>query len=190
MFGMNARKSTRFFYARHGETDWNVERLFIGQTDVPLNERGLDQAETLAAAALDRGITAIYTSPLKRALQTASIVAAKLRVPVHIVDDLAEVGLGALEGTQETQVDFFAQWENGNLPIDVETYAGFQRRVIDAVASIIQKSSIALVISHSAVYYALSQRLGRSTQSETPNAKLVELTWPQPKRTGQDHSIK
>lgn len=175
---MKARKNTRFFYARHGETDWNVKRRFIGQTDVPLNKRGLAQAETLAANALCRGITAIYTSPLQRASQTASIVAERLKVPVYVIDDLAEVGLGTLEGTHETDFDLFAQWQNDNLPNDVETYAGFQRRVIDAVASIIQKSSIALVISHSAVYYALSQHCGRSTQSEIPNAKLVELTWP------------
>ena len=67
----------RIFMARHGETDWNVERRIQGNTDIPLNENGIRQANSLASY-LERQVvgkggifTHIFTSPLERAKETA-----------------------------------------------------------------------------------------------------------------------
>ena len=67
----------KLILARHGETDWNVAKKIQGVTDTDLNENGLRQARELAAAVLagNLGITAIYSSHLKRAAQTAAYVA-------------------------------------------------------------------------------------------------------------------
>ncbi|GGR38870.1 histidine phosphatase family protein [Agromyces mediolanus] len=84
---------------RHGETDWNRERRIQGLTDIPLNDTGRQQAAATAEALRDESWDAIYASPLSRAAETASIMAAGLGLaePVH-VPELVERRHGALEG--------------------------------------------------------------------------------------------
>lgn len=59
-----------FYVLRHGETDWNIKGLCIGSTDIPLNEKGIEQAHNVASllSDLDLGIKTICHSPLRRAL--------------------------------------------------------------------------------------------------------------------------
>ena len=94
----------RIFMARHGETDWNVERRIQGNTDIPLNENGIRQANSLASY-LERQVvgkggtfTRIFTSPLERAKETAEIVGNRLHVPVESVQGLEEMNFGVCEG--------------------------------------------------------------------------------------------
>lgn len=68
----------RVSLARHGETDYNVAHRFQGQTAVPLNARGVQQAHDLAAVAAQHEWAAFYCSPVLRARQTADIVAAAI----------------------------------------------------------------------------------------------------------------
>ncbi len=84
---------------RHGETDWNRERRIQGLTDIPLNDTGRQQAAATAEVLRDESWDAIYASPLSRAAETASIMAAGLGLaePVH-VPELVERRHGALEG--------------------------------------------------------------------------------------------
>jgi probable phosphoglycerate mutase len=63
---------TEIILARHGQTEWNVEEVFRGRIDVELNQTGLKQAELLAKYLSGQKIEAVYSSPLKRALKTAS----------------------------------------------------------------------------------------------------------------------
>ena len=62
---------TTIVLVRHGETDWNRERRFQGHADMPLNDTGRRQARELADALRDEGLSAVYTSPLRRASETA-----------------------------------------------------------------------------------------------------------------------
>ena len=67
---------TTVYLARHGESDWNAANRFQGHSDRPLTELGREQAEALAdALAVRRRSSAIYSSPLRRALDTATAVA-------------------------------------------------------------------------------------------------------------------
>ena len=72
-------------FIRHGETAWNREKRFQGHSDVPLNERGLLQAELLAGALPREGVSRLLSSPLIRARQTAGIIGARLNLTVEIV---------------------------------------------------------------------------------------------------------
>ena len=90
--------------ARHGETDWNVERRIQGNTDIPLNENGIRQAHSLSSY-LDRlfhaeggFLSSIFTSPLMRAKETAEIVGRRLGVEVETVPGLEEMNFGICEG--------------------------------------------------------------------------------------------
>ena len=90
---------------RHGETDWNRESRFQGQSDPPLNASGRRQAHELAQRLRGESLDTVYASPLRRAYETAEIVAGGLGLEVQAVDALREVFLGAWEGLTLSEVE-------------------------------------------------------------------------------------
>jgi broad specificity phosphatase PhoE len=107
--------ATTIVLARHGETDWNRERRFQGHADVPLNDAGRAQAVELAAGLDGKTFAAVYTSPLRRAAETAQIVAVRLGVEARSHDALKEVDVGSWSGlsVQEVEARFpagYARW--------------------------------------------------------------------------------
>jgi len=99
---------TRIIAIRHGQTAWNLAARIQGHVDIGLDETGLWQARRLAAAVADAGITALYSSDLQRALQTAQAVAARTGLSVVTDAGLRERGFGAFEG--HTHADIERQW--------------------------------------------------------------------------------
>jgi len=97
---------TYLWLVRHGQTDWNVQGRWQGQTPdaPPLNAAGLAQAQTLAEQLADQAardgiaFAALYSSDLLRARQTAEIIARRLGLPVQLDARLREVHLGVWEG--------------------------------------------------------------------------------------------
>lgn len=89
---------TELWLIRHGQTDWNLEKRFQGRSDVPLNDTGRAQAQTLAATLRSETFAAIYSSPLQRALQTAQALAGQLNLPIQIDPGLVESAHGDWEG--------------------------------------------------------------------------------------------
>jgi len=83
---------------RHGETDWNAGRRIQGQTDVPLNDKGLAQAQAAANYLKPRSITAIYSSDLLRAWRTAEIIGREHPVEIQPDKRLREMHFGIWEG--------------------------------------------------------------------------------------------
>ncbi|MFA6448156.1 MAG: histidine phosphatase family protein [bacterium] len=86
------------YFLRHGETDLNREFRCQGRQDVPLNDRGREQVVEAARKLKDVKIDAIYSSPLKRAMESAEIIAKNKKMPVQMLDWLVEIDYGALEG--------------------------------------------------------------------------------------------
>ena len=90
----------RVILVRHGETEWNrLRRIQGGNSNTPLNEKGEQQAESLALRLRSEGIQAIYSSPLQRSLDTAQAIARHYQMEVDLEPDLIELNLGELEGT-------------------------------------------------------------------------------------------
>lgn len=85
-------------FFRHGQTDWNLKKMFQGQSNVPLNETGRKQAQLLANHLKSYKMEAIFTSDLDRAFETAGIVNAHHNVPIIKDERLREANLGDLEG--------------------------------------------------------------------------------------------
>lgn len=107
---------TRLILIRHGETDWNVEGRYQGQADPPLNARGLEQAYQLANKLVGQKMDLLYTSPLKRAAQTAEILAAALDVPLFIEPRLREIHQGDWQTRLRSEIaslypETFQRWE-------------------------------------------------------------------------------
>jgi broad specificity phosphatase PhoE len=85
-------------FARHGQTAPNRDGLVLGRADPELTEEGYQQAHRLAEALATEPVTAILTSPLLRARQTAEAVAAACGLPVTVDERLVEIDWGAWEG--------------------------------------------------------------------------------------------
>ncbi|TDC48756.1 histidine phosphatase family protein [Actinomadura sp. KC345] len=89
---------------RHGQTAWNVEGLFQGRTDIPLDETGVQQARRAAGLLAGLRPTALLASPLRRAADTAQALADITGLPVRYDDDLVERAGGAWEGLSAREI--------------------------------------------------------------------------------------
>lgn len=94
----------RFIFVRHGETEWNVSGRYQGQTDVPLSEKGRAQAEALGKRFADIHVDEVYSSPLKRAYDTARAIAEPKGLPIHKVDGIKELNFGEWDGLTKEQL--------------------------------------------------------------------------------------
>jgi 2,3-bisphosphoglycerate-dependent phosphoglycerate mutase len=156
---------TTILLARHGETDWNRERRLQGSSDTELNEQGRYQARELAAALADVDVTAVYSSDLRRARETAEIVAASKGLAVVVDRDLRERSFGGWEGLTRAEIaERFPDLESH----DGETDEEVRRRVLAAVHRIVDvhPGAQVLVVSHGSAlntlwHHASGERLER-----------------------------
>ncbi len=88
----------RIYVIRHGQTDWNVEHRIQGSQDIPLNAAGIRQAERLAEAMKEHPVELVFSSPQKRALRTAQMVADVQGAVLVPLPQLVEISYGAWEG--------------------------------------------------------------------------------------------
>lgn len=151
---------TPFYFLRHGETETNRSGLVAGATDVELNATGWRQARAAAALLRQRGIAAIYSSPLRRARDTAECAAAALGLPVTVIPELAERNWGELEGKPR------ALRVRDATPPGGEGAEQFAQRTLAGLAKIPAASS-PLIVAHSGTFRALCRHLGIA-QSDTP----------------------
>lgn len=138
---------TRLVLIRHGETDWNREGRYQGQADPPLNARGREQARTLAQQLRPLELQVLYSSPLRRAWETAQILAQELGLPVFPDPRLKEIHQGEWQGLLVTEIQqrypqLFRAWQERPWqvrPPGGETLEEVQRRVYQAVDDLIAR---------------------------------------------------
>lgn len=157
---------TRLILIRHAEADPTMCGRCYGALDVALSDAGREDAQTVSAALADLPITAVYTSPLRRARETAAPIARRHRLPLQTVDDLRELDFGECEGRSydeiaETMPDLYARWMSA--PTDVvfprgESFLELRERVVAAAARIREREAggTAVVVTHGGVCRAIA----------------------------------
>ena len=101
----------QFYWVRHAESDWNAENRLCGRTDVALSKMGRLQARRLAERFAPLPVEALLTSPLRRAVETAEIIAARLGIQPVVELSLVELNYGAWEGMTFAEI---LQRDGGN----------------------------------------------------------------------------
>lgn len=126
---------TRFIMVRHGQTGWNKQERFRGWVDIDLDDTGYRQAEAAAARFDPWEVSAIYSSPLKRAMSTAQAIARRLGLDVIPLDGITDMNFGEWQGLAITEArerypQLFEVWRNR--PQELKIPAG---ETLDAVRS-------------------------------------------------------
>lgn len=164
------------YFLRHGQTDYNILNKWMGLVDIPLNKIGEQQIHNLVPSLEALNISVIYTSPLSRAKKTSVIIAQnleKLPLHVHVVSDLKERDIGDFEGFTKSR-------ENRKLlekSSSVEPTEEVALRVKKAL-KLIETSTTALIVSHSAVYRCIINELNYSsfpTKRSISNGEIIKL---------------
>jgi uncharacterized phosphatase len=140
---------TELYLVRHGETDWNRQHRVQGLTDIPINATGRKQARAAGRLLTRRSWDAIYTSPLSRARETASIIATENGLPDPIaVDELVERNYGDAEGLNFIEID--RRYPNRSDVPGQETRDAVSARVVPALRLIAaaHPGESVIVVSH------------------------------------------
>ncbi len=183
---------TRFLLARHGQTDWNQQGRYQGHADPPLNRTGKAQAVDLASQVASSSIEAVYSSDLRRAVETARIIASRLHVESRVDRRLREIGLGEWEGMLigDIMEKYPQEWRMREIdPLNArspggETLGELADRVVSFAGetSRLRPNATLLVISHGlaiAALYCLAKAIpvGEAYQNIPDNAKIIEILW-------------
>jgi probable phosphoglycerate mutase len=174
------------YLARHGQTAYNLEGRFQGQLPVPLDDTGRAQAVDLAERATAYGFAALWCSPLRRALETADVVARRLSLELREDARLMETDAGdwtdrSFAEIQAKAPEQFAAFAAGDPDFAFpggESFAEQEERVSAVLADIERGALPALVVCHGMVIRAaFAARSGHPVKrtERVPNAALVPL---------------
>jgi len=157
--------TTRIFLIRHGQTNANADGVYMGWSNENLNELGYAQAQRLVLKLANMSIASIYTSPLQRAITTATILAESHDLKLKVIDDLTEIRLGDWQGlhSDEIKKNWPELWQQSRIdPSEVilpggESYKNVTNRAVRAFQTIVstnQGKQVA-IITHEAIIKVL-----------------------------------
>ncbi|MES1228474.1 MAG: histidine phosphatase family protein [Armatimonadota bacterium] len=178
----------RVYLVRHGQTAWNADGRAQGHSDVDLDQTGLEQAQRLCDSLRGLGIRRIYTSDLKRCVQTATPLSQQMGIPLLVRDVLRERTFGILEGKHYTEIRAWFQAEARLQkkpeyelrPEGAESLKDVWKRVAPMERELDRTNDSTVIFSHGGTCGLLLGRLikanvetGRSFRFE--NASVTEL---------------
>jgi broad specificity phosphatase PhoE len=163
--------ATRLYLVRHGATQLTAEDRFSGAIGVDLSDEGRRQAARLGDRLQDEGLSAVYSSPLSRTMETARLVVGPLGLPIEQRDGLREISHGHWEGltrreVEERHPDEYAAWEEDPFtfaPTGGESGVAVLARALPVIREIVTTHAgcRVLVVSHKAtIRLLLSSLLG------------------------------
>ena len=163
--------TTRIYLIRHGATILSAEDRFAGATDVDLSEEGRRQAEALALRLSDDRITAVYCSPMKRTVETATIIAQPQSLTPILCEGLREINHGRWESLRRSDVEAqfpeeYAAWEEDPFiyaPLEGESGLSVMARAMPVIREIVLKhtgENVAVVSHKATIRLIISTLLG------------------------------
>lgn len=190
-------KATKLYVVRHGQTAHNRDDIVSGQVDPPLTKQGEKQAEGAKIKLANVHFDEVYSSDLKRAVQTAEIIFGKSVPSEHQLAQLRERDFGKIEGKpgqhlrrlREGQQEIYdslphdKRWEFKHAP-DMESDYELSLRFVKALKKIASENigKTMLVVAHGGTLRTMLIKLGHSTLDDLPpdsvsNAAFVELNY-------------
>jgi broad specificity phosphatase PhoE len=153
------------YLVRHGTTTMNVQNRYRGRRDVPLDAQGYQDAVDAARVLSDKGLTAVYTGPLRRTIATAQIIADEARVPdLRILHGLINLDYGAWEGLTSAEAEMF----------DPEGYARYRTRPLETVCPNGERLSDAQLRMHDAIELISGRHRGEKVAAVS-HAVMIRL---------------
>ncbi|HZK17852.1 MAG TPA: alpha-ribazole phosphatase [Clostridia bacterium] len=153
--------SCRMFLVRHGETQWNVDFRFQGQSDIELTDKGEMQALKLGQTLADEKISAIYSSDLSRAVKTAEIIAEHHELNIKKIPELREINFGIWEGLTYDEIntsysDLYKKWRGNTIEVKIpkgESLAEVAERSVGAIHRLVgqHNDESIIVVAHGGV---------------------------------------
>jgi len=180
----------KWYFVRHGEIESNVKRIYAGWSEEELTTRGRQQAKEVAEELAGLEIGSIYTSPLKRAVQTAEIIGGILKKDPVLEESFKEMRLGPWEGKSEEEIerDYPEKWKIWTTsPAELilggrETLQELLERVLAGLKRVKQREvdGSVLVVTHVAIIrvlllYVRKMDLNLYRTIPVNNAKIFEL---------------
>ena len=139
---------------RHGEAEWNSKNSCLGKTDVELTAKGVRQMQTLSRNFYNDMVTAIYTSPLKRAVESSEAINKYHNLPIEVVYDLAERDYGIWENKTFAEIEenhkeeyemWQKEWKGYEVPMGESCINAYDRN-IRALKQILESNANGKVI--------------------------------------------
>jgi broad specificity phosphatase PhoE len=127
----------KLYLIRHGQTDWNVEGRVMGRQEIPLNKQGLEQSKKLATWFREKKIGKLYSSPVKRAFDTACFIEKTTKIKTIKDERITEVNFGQWDGKiygdlkKEPGFKIYYDYFDANVIPGGEKYTDVEKRVID-----------------------------------------------------------
>ncbi len=180
------------YTARHGLTESNKRKIYMGSSEEGLTQEGRQQAETLGKSLQALGIHRIYTSPLRRAIETSEIINQTFRVPIFLEGGLTEMRLGSWMGMTEDEVskkfpEDYQIWNSRPSELilpDRETLVEVRIRVLNTIHKIRENNSgsSVLAVTHvaiirSLIIYFKNLDINLYKTIDIPNLSVFRLQW-------------
>lgn len=192
---MPGKKLSTIYIARHGETQWNVQKKIQGHTDSPLTKNGIIQAKNLATELKEISFSAVYSSDLLRAKRTAEFVALERELIVETTEALRERNFGKYEGSQKRVLELLEELASKNISYETEGIET-DEKITERVITFLREISVAypgktvLVITHGGILIRLLRHLGYFTTEQLKEYKIGNTAWIKLESDGVDFFIK
>jgi broad specificity phosphatase PhoE len=174
------------YCVRHGESVYNAEGRIQGQSDVPLSDLGRRQSDAVARALEGRPIEALYSSPLRRAMETARVVADALGLEIRTDARLMEIHAGIFQDKLRAELEQlcpneYARWRSGDPDFAIpggESRRELARRGLEALDAIRQAGhdEVALVGHGRLLVVTLAALVDPSARKQLPSLNNGSLT--------------
>lgn len=184
---------------RHGEIPANRKKIYAGKSAEGLSEHGKQQAHNIARLIKNYNVDILYSSPVRRAVQTAELIGVEISKKVHIADDFAEMELGPWEGLSEKDISrrHVKEWEIWmSRPAELklpgrETLEELLDRVLRGIEIICQSNhNKVVIVTHVAIIrvallWYTHKNLNLYKTIHVPNAEIFRLEVDNPMKWGR-----